>query len=193
MIKLTQLYNEIKIASPNELPNIADELAEAGFSLDDTIITDNIAVYHRSNEMICGDWQNEFYPKELHTWYKNFSKNNLMFEVYSQHMLEIKGVDMNKFDKIENGLYSIKRKGHRQGYIEIFPEWGMNDDGELTGHKMMKMYVVPELKANEIDDSYQQPIFALGRGFRIIPLISETELANKLESNDRVAGMWYII
>ena len=94
-------------------------------------------------------------------------------------------VNMTLFNQIENGLYKINKEGYRQGYIEIFP-------GNNNINRMMRIYVVPELVAADQDDDVS-PIFAVIKGFRIIPLMSEAELASKLESNSRLPGMWYII
>jgi hypothetical protein len=96
-------------------------------------------------------------------------------------------LNMDIFNQIENGLYKVKKKGSRQGYIEIFP--GNNND------RMMKIYVVPELVPNEIDDPDMtlQPIFTVAKGFRLMPAMSEDELAEKLESNSHIPGMWTII
>jgi len=187
MIKLTQLYNEIRIASPSELPDITDKLTETGFNFEHSILWDYTA-YEDLNEEINGEWQNKFYPEALSKFYKSFSKDDLLYESYLSQMLEnLYDVDMDIFNQIEDGLYKVKKKGSRQGYIEISP--GNNSD------RMMKIYVVPELLPNEIDDPDMtlQPIFTVAKGFRLIPAMSEDELAEKLESNSHIPGMWTII
>ena len=196
MIKLTQLYNEIRIASPTELPDITDKLTETGFRFfTDTVLYD-FEAYDYVNEKINGDYQNEFYPNELSKFYKEFSKDDLLFEDYYSQMLgNLYGVDMNLFNQIEDGLYRINKEGYRQGYIEIFP--GMK--GKTTQYdqafRIMRMYVVPEITPNKVDepDTKPQPIFTVTKGFRVMPVMSEDELAEKLESNSRIPGMWYII
>jgi hypothetical protein len=192
MIKLTQLYNEIRIASPSELPDITDKLTETGFNFGHSVLTDYTA-YEDLNELINGEWQNEFRADELSKFYKGFSKDKLLFETfYSQILENLYDVNMALFNKIEDGLYKINKKGYRQGYIEIFPEMRSN---KLTGNRTMRMYVVPELLPNEIDDPDMtpQPIFTVAKGFRLIPAMMEDELAEKLESNSHIPGMWTII
>jgi hypothetical protein len=191
MIKLTQLYNEIKIASPSELPDITDKLTETGFNFEHSILWDYTA-YEDLNEEINGEWQNKFYPEALSKFYKSFSKDDVLYESYLSQMLEnLYDVNMDIFNQIENGLYKVKKKGSRQGYIEIFP----GNNSELNGNRMMKIYVVPELVPNEIDDPDMtlQPIFTVAKGFRLMPAMSEDELAEKLESNSHIPGMWTII
>ena len=191
MIKLTQLYNEIRIASPSELPDITDKLTETGFNFEHSILTDN-TIYEDINEEINGEWQNKFYPEALSKFYKSFSKDDVLYESYNSQILENYGVDPNIFNQIEDGLYKINKKGYRQGYIEIFPEMLSN---KLTGNRIMRIYVVPELSPNEIDDPDMtlQPIFTVAKGFRLMPAMMEDELAEKLESNSHIPGMWTII
>ena len=191
MIKLTQLYNEIRIASPNELPDITDKLTETGFNFEHSILWDYTA-YEDLNEEINGEWQNKFYPEALSKFYKSFSKDDLLYESYlSQMMMNLYDVNMDIFNQIKDGLYKVKKKGSRQGYIEISP----GNNNELNGNRMMKIYVVPELIPNEIDDPDMtlQPIFTVAKGFRLMPAMSEDELAEKLESNSHIPGMWTII
>jgi len=191
MIKLTQLYNEIRIASPSELPDITDKLTETGFNFEHSILTDN-TIYEDINEEINGEWQNKFYPEALSKFYKSFSKDDVLYESYLSQMLEnLYDVNMDIFNQIENGLYKVKKKGSRQGYIEISP----GNNNELNGNRIMKIYVVPELMPNEIDDPDMkpQPIFTVAKGFRLMPAMSEDELAEKLESNSHIPGMWTII
>jgi len=191
MIKLTQLYNEIRIASPNELPDITDKLTETGFNFEHSLLWDYTA-YEDLNELINGEWGNKFYPEALSKFYKSFSKDDVLYESYlSQMMMNLYDVDMDIFNQIEDGLYKVKKKGHRQGYIEIFP----GNNNELNGNRMMKIYVVPELVPNEIDDPDMtlQPIFTVAKGFRLMPAMSEDELAEKLESNSHIPGIWTII
>ena len=78
-MKLTQLYNEIRIANPNELPDITDKLTETGFNFDDTILYD-LEAYGDLNDKISGDFQNEFHAEELSKFYNGFSKDKLLFE-----------------------------------------------------------------------------------------------------------------
>ena len=188
MIKLTQLYNEIRIANPNELPDITDKLTETRFNFGHSVLTDYTA-YEDLNELINGEWQNKFYPEALSKFYKGFSKNDLMFESFLSQMLEnLYDVNMDIFNQIEDGLYKINKKGYRQGYIEISP-------GNNIENRIMKIYVVPELLPNEIDDPDMtlQPIFTVAKGFRLMNAMSEDELAEKLESNSHIPGMWTII